>query len=256
MSDQRLQKNIDRGCNRKSAETEVKLHSTPLVLSDSKGRYLKQVVNRKSNIEKNIIWCYKGGATSSERLDWFRNQSTDVVKKYGSVTLYVWAGTCGFTVKDSTHECRKGNNSHRPRKLISLRHPEEAFNKFKHNLHEFKRLCTGKHIQVTFLQVPYYSIQTYNAQKGHGNPDIFKKDDNTLTALIERVNDFIVNLNCEVNSYSPSFNDDLRRSRKKRGAAPRYSINFRLLQDGLHPSEKLARSWLTSLVRKISKDCV
>ena len=85
------------------------------------------------------------------------------------------------------------------KKVYFFMHPEEAFNEFKHNLHESKRLYTGKHIQVTFLQVPYYSIQTYDAQKGHGNSDILKKDYTTLTALIECANDFIVNLNCEVN---------------------------------------------------------
>lgn len=67
MSDQRLQKNIDKGCNRKSIKTEVKLHSTPLILSNNKGGYLKTVVDRESNIERRIVWRYKGGATSSER---------------------------------------------------------------------------------------------------------------------------------------------------------------------------------------------
>lgn len=105
------------------------------------------------------------------------------------------------------------------RKFISLRDSEKAFKKFKNNLHEFKRLCTRKHIQVTFLQVPYYSTETYNAQKCHENPAIFKEDDKTLTALIERANNFIVNLNSELNSYSSQLKEDLRRSREKRGAA-------------------------------------
>ena len=183
MSDRRLKKNIDRGSNQKSTKTDRKLHSTPLILSDSTGRYLKTVVDKRSSIEKSIVWCYKGGATSRERLDWFRDNSNNLIDKHGRVTLYVWVGTCDFTAKDSTHKSKKG--SHRSRKFISLRDPEDAFKGFKHNLHAFKRHCIRKHIPVTFLQVPYYSIRTYNAQKGDENSDMFKRDDKTLTSLID-----------------------------------------------------------------------
>ena len=66
MSDRRLKKNIARGSNQKSTKTDSKLHSTPLILSDSIGRYLKTVVDKRSSIEKSIVWCYKGGATSRD----------------------------------------------------------------------------------------------------------------------------------------------------------------------------------------------
>ncbi|MEW8545261.1 MAG: hypothetical protein AB2693_17190 [Candidatus Thiodiazotropha sp.] len=254
MSVSRLQKNIDSVSDQSSLKTGDKPVSTPLILSDSKGKYLKRVVNRNSNIERSIVWQCKGGATSSERLDWLRSHSTDLIEKYRSVTLYVWVGTCDFTVKDSTHH-GKGKHSRKSRKFISIRDPDTAFKKFKHNLNSLKKHCARKHIQVTFLHVPYYSIEAYNAQKGHENPVVFKNDDKILTDLIKRANSFINDLNCEVNSYSPKFNEDLVRSRKKRGSSQRYSINLKLLHDGLHPCETLARSWLASLTRKITKDC-
>ena len=60
MSDQQLKKNIDRGSNQKSTKTDSKLHSTPLILSHSKGGYLKTVVDKRSSIEKALSGVIKG----------------------------------------------------------------------------------------------------------------------------------------------------------------------------------------------------
>ena len=98
-----------------------------------------------------------------------------------------------------------------------------------------------------FLHCPYYSIQHWNKNKGHRNPEVYAQSDKRLTEIVDRVISFIDRLNQDNYTYSPKLNVDLQRGRKRRGG--------KLFLDGIHPDKKLAKSWLTSIKRKINKDC-
>ncbi len=124
------------------------------------------------------------------------------------------------------------------------------------HLRKIQELSITASIKCTFLQIPYYSIQRWNETKGHQNPVIYKADDEQLTSLIDTANEFVELLNSETNTHTPKLNQDLVRSRKKKGGKQRYSLNFNLLHDGIHPGENIARSWLASISRQIHKDCV
>ena len=126
----------------------------------------------------------------------------------------------------------------------------------KENIQYIKDTYLSDNVLLTFLHVPYYSISIWNKTKGHKNPEKFPCDDNTLTERIDSVNDYIDNLNSEINSHSPKFNQDLVRSRKPHGSGQRYSLNLKLLSDGIHPGKTLAQAWLTSLTKNINTDCV
>lgn len=80
------------------------------------------------------------------------------------------------------------NEKRKSSKFIALRDPDKALQNFKHKLRKFKKHCRRRQIKLTFIQLPYYSIERYNVQKGNENPSSFKKDDRILTELIDSAN--------------------------------------------------------------------
>ena len=146
------------------------------------------------------------------------------------------------------------------RRVVTLtwkKNQQSVLQRFCGNLRGIKDICVRSgRVTLTFLQVPYYSIQNWNCAKGHPEPKSFKDNDKFLTEQIDEANRFVKTLNSSVNSYSPNLNADLSRSRKRKKGKARYSLNLKLYKDGVHPDSKLARSWCTSVYRKIRKDCV
>jgi hypothetical protein len=77
-----------------------------------------------------------------------------------------------------------------------------------------------------------------------------------LSAAIDKLIEFIQSLNSELGNNFPKFNEDLRRSQKRKGGKTCYSLNFSLLCNGVHPDNALAKAWLTSLLKNIERGCV
>ena len=241
MSNSKLRKHSSKAA-RSEEPKKYSLQRTPALLSDSKGKYLKSVVNIQSSLEKEILWFCKSGASSTDTYHWLCRNINKLVESH--VSLYVWVGTCDLTSKE------------RSSRYISLRNPDQALRSLKSNLRKIKEHCILYEVPVTFIHIPYYSISRWNQAKGHQHPETFRDNDLKLTELVDSTNSFIDDLNSQLNTYSPKINQDLIRSRKGASAKARYSINFNLFKDGIHPGENLAKSWLTSLVKKFTKDCV
>lgn len=236
MTTKKLLKYINKG------SVDADLKSTPVVISDSKGNYLKNLRTDISAHQK-IVWYCKAGLKSFKLEKWLGVNLTDLCRKHGQIVLYIWVGTCDFT-------CKEG-------RFISLSpDSEKVLSDLKQNFLKIKAQCEAKNIKVTFLQVPYYSIQIWNRNKRHSNPESFKADDFKLTTLIDSANSFIQEVNSQMSTCSPKFCQDMVRSRKKMNSVARYSINFGLLRDGIHPSETLSRAWLFSIIKMMCKDCV
>ena len=124
-------------------------------------------------------------------------------------------------------------------------------------LEKIAQLLTGRqNIKLTFLNVPFMSIEAWNRHKCHPDPSSFMESDRKLTSLINSMNEIIDSFNGRLETYTPKFAQDMIHSRKTKGRKTRYSIKFSLLLDGVHPGATLARSWLCSLCRKIAKECV
>lgn len=211
---------------------------TPVLLSDSKGKYLKRASSTK---KQNLKFYCKSGKDSSDILKWCKNNVHKLIHEFHRVHIYLWIGTCDFTKKDGHYICKNENNPLR---------------KIKENLCEIKDRFVSDNVRITFLHVPYYSISIWNKQKGHQNPDQFKNDDFELNELVDSVNSYIDGLNEELGtSASPKFNLDIVRSRKPKDAKQRYSLNFGLLPDGIHPGQLLSKAWLISLIRRMNTDC-
>lgn len=234
-----LLKNIEKGIADDVPDTLV---WTPVLLSDSKGRYLKCATSGKSGLQAKIKWACKSGASTSDRFEWLSKNIDKLTTEYEKVSVYLWTGTCDLTFKTGKYVQLQKNN------------PVQSF---QTACEKIVQLVEGKpNVKLTILHVPYYSIETWNKVKGHPDPSVFKDDDRQLTDYVDSLNVKITEWNRRLGSYAPKFQLDLVRRRGDRNHNKgRYSINFGLLLDGIHPSANLAKSWLTSLCRKISRDC-
>ena len=74
------------------------ISSVPVVLSDSKGFYLKQHLDFPNNIQ----WCSKRGATTVEQFNYLKPTLQILLQKYSKITVFVWLGTCDLTYKDES----------------------------------------------------------------------------------------------------------------------------------------------------------
>lgn len=232
MSENKLRKLI------KKSTTDVKadLSYTPVFVTDSKGKYLKCCAT-----DDRIKFYCKSSVNSEDIKKWFKKNIPKLVTKYSRVRIYLWIGTCDLTVKSG--------------RFIVL-NKESSVKTLKDNLQFLKDTYASDNVKITFLHVPYYSVKIWNGTKGHKSPEKYASDDNTLNQRIDSVNSYIDELNAELHSYSPSLNENLLRSRKPASSEQRYSQNFKLLPDGIHPGTILAKAWFVTLVRIINRDCV
>lgn len=233
MSNSKLRKSL-----KKIQVQDCSLKCKPVLISDSKGRYLKSVTGN-STVSK-IEWFCRSGATSVDTYSWLHTHLKDLVTKHKEISLYIWIGTCDFTSKE--------------KRYIALQ-KSDKLELFKSQLLKIKDLCSSCKVKLTFLHIPYYSIQLWNKSKGHPNPEHFKSDDERLNKYIDEANKFIDDLNTDIGSHSPRLNQDLVRSRKKKGHKARYSINFSLFKDGIHPGYTLSQTWLANICKTIITDC-
>ncbi|CAG2206309.1 unnamed protein product [Mytilus edulis] len=78
----------------------VKTH-TPVVLTDSKGRWLQGKETHQS--EREIIWWSKSSEKVQKRVQYLENIIAGKVKTLGNIWLYVWLGTCDLTSKQGKY---------------------------------------------------------------------------------------------------------------------------------------------------------
>ena len=120
-------------------------HHIPVILSDSKGIYLKN--NIIHPFDNNIVWWCKGGSTIEQSLAWLKRNINAKLRTLGPIRLYIWLGTCTLTGKGKTpHIALTSNNDDSVYHIIR-------------NLNNFKDFLANYHqVQVTFLEIPVYSI--------------------------------------------------------------------------------------------------
>ena len=80
-------------------EPTINISFTPVIVSDSKGKYLKSHIDKKSSFQSCINWYSKGGATSSIALQWLKQNYDKLVQKFGRIFLHIWFGRYDLTVK-------------------------------------------------------------------------------------------------------------------------------------------------------------
>ena len=213
----------------------------PILLSDSKGMALQKCVENVSP-EQHIVFSCRPGAKTGEQYQWFYDllESNPVQNKYH---CYVWCGTCDLTSKNG--------------KYITLRNRnDESIERVLDTFDKFDKLCGVRHIPITFLEIPHYSIVQWNKAHGHPSPHQFTVDDKLLSDQVSMLNSEIRDYNADNNSYpSPKFSLDLENNRKSKGKPSQYYLNWNLYRDGLHPKDLLSQVWLQRLSSHIIRSC-
>ena len=182
-----------------SSQKQILFHSKPVLISDSKGRYLQNASSKSSDLEDNILWAYKSCATTLDRYLWLKQNIDGLIRKHGKLSVYLWTGTCDLTIRQP---CKAKTVKS---KYVQLRE-KDAVSLLQRHFLMVKKLLNKKGVKLTVLQLPYYSITRWNASRGHPNPSVFKADDKRLTQYVETVNSFITRLNTDMKTFSPSLN--------------------------------------------------
>lgn len=213
---------------------------TPVILTTSKGRYLKQEL-RESDV--NIVWCIKSGASTAERVEYLRHNIKQLIKDYGTLYIYIWVGTCDVTYKAG--------------KYIDIRFKDASLllDHLKPLFQEFVDLCAKHTVDCVFLEIPQISIVEWNRSRHHPNPCAFKDNDVLVRNQINQINEIFHEFNNALGKRPPSLMIDLTHSRKQKEKAAKISYNFSLMLDGVHPSTLLARTWMRKILISIQRDC-
>lgn len=219
---------------------------TPVILSDSKGRFLSDQVDPVENVESQIIWWSESGAKIQDRYNWLTSNLDREINQIGNIHLFIWLGTCNLTKKSG--------------KFIQLAHNDdtevELITYYIGKIIDLLKGYTGS--RVTFLEIPEYSIVSYNKYHGHHNPSSFRIADKELQSQIYTLNGKIRDINESLNTISPEFTSDLRTKRtfrRRRRIIVQHYTNFSLYSDGIHPKNLLARYWLRKLAIYIANTC-
>jgi len=204
---------------------------TPIIVSDSKGNYLRRQVRSFSNrITDKIIWWSRSGAKIEETIQWVRRNFDRETRRLGKIVVYLWLGTCDLTTK-------------RQDGRIFL--CEQDYSKVEYIVRKYKELSTFLHragCRVIILETPYYSIKYWNVYWCQSDREEFSEDDNILKKQIDNLNYQIEEINRGNQVHAPKLNLDLQRSRRKRRGTG-YFTDWKLLADGIHPIRIIARIW-------------
>lgn len=138
----------------------------PVVISDSKGNYLKQQCS--SEIENTVVWKCKSCQTSTLGLELLSKEIDDLIQEY--IWLHIWLGTCDLTTLSTTG---------RHRYLTLNESAESDSTQTVRNFESIAELAWAKHINVTFIEIPIFSIKIAR-KHGHSTPDDFDLQDKTF----------------------------------------------------------------------------
>ena len=159
------------------------------------------------------------------------------------LTVYVWVGTCDLTDKTGSFIDLRSENYSAVNRLCA----------FYKQIYEY--LSEYPTITCIFLELPYYSIYLWNITHQHSNPEQFRAKDKILEGQIDETNKYIRSLNTLMHRNSPDFGLDLEKCRKQKGKLPKYSLNYGLYLDGVHPHPDLAKLWLIRICLRLENDC-
>ena len=216
----------------------------PVILSDSKGRYLRQ--QAATPLEHDIVWAdqwHESGRTTKAGLDWVkRNVKNFDVKYPNGFILFVWLGTCNYCEKNANNQLFLKDNIARVSAEIIL------------DLGKIIRLGQEHNFQVILLEIPVFCTKEWNKLHGHRTPEEFDEQDQRLFQDIKLVNEEIQRLNLDSGKVSPMFNVDLKLKRN-RITPNRSYYNFSQFMDGIHPNPLLSCYWLRRIVELVRAEC-
>ena len=172
------------------------LRKTSVIVSDGKGKRLREQVSISSSIERSIIWLCRSGLTTREGINWLKSRLSALQSDHGELCVYISLGTCDFTTK-------KGD-------FITLNENHETEREYVlARFHLLSSFARRKHFEDTFLEILIFSITEWNRFKGDPVPEVFNNDNKDLRATLKKVNCEIREINRGNRKYSPVFSCDL-----------------------------------------------
>ena len=216
-----------------------RLSCRPVLVADSKGNYLRRQFD-SSNFDVPIQFVCRGGATF--RQQYFYLQA-NLHKFPNSSVFFIFLGTCDLTTKRGRFIELSSRDESSVRQIF---HFIDRFNSLIHSY--------GRNFRIVFLEIPPYSIVRWNSSKGHSAPNHFVDQDKLLWYRIALVNEYIQQVNNTNLVISPRFKLAVQRCHStKRGK--RYTVNYSLYTDGVHPTATLCQYWLRNILTAINRHC-
>ena len=96
------------------------------MLADSKGNYLKLYADLINQFRYSIEFQCRGGARFQDYFYWLQHNLSNKFAQYDKIVLYVWLGTCDFTVKSDLQDPTVSHRNFKKKNYIQLRHATDT----------------------------------------------------------------------------------------------------------------------------------
>ena len=203
-----------------------------LLVTDSKGFFLSNEITRDYYGSIKII--SRSGVTVDDQR--FQRSLLRNIQIAIRPIVFVWFGTCELTDKVGKFISLKNNPTETVDQLIV------KYRYFKSSIQRCNNSAT-----VLFINCPYYSIVEWNRRKGCNNINQYLEQETLLHETIDYLNSNIDRINC---TRTPKLCLDIIRSSKKNSSSRvKYTKNFNLYIDGVHPGKHLSLLWLHKLLK-------
>ncbi|MES9905971.1 MAG: hypothetical protein ABW168_25265 [Sedimenticola sp.] len=209
-------------------------------LTDSKGTHLKRQQKYLNIRHGSVTWFNVGSRQSLTGLEFITNEIDKLSKKYTAITIIFWHGTCDVSRKIARHIFPRYANTEQ-----AAGPAREIFDKLD------SLISSYGNIKIYYLEIPPISIRKWNKRKEYEH--WVAQSDDTINDHVRSYNSVVREHNLKTGFVSPKFEQDLTRSRKKKSQATKYSLNFNILYDGVHPSGIIAKYWLLRVFQAIEK---
>lgn len=223
----------------KNADQRFDLDSHIVFVTDSKGKYLKRQQKYLNVRHGSITWLDQGGRKTPKGIKALEDNIEELLHKHNKICVLFWHGTCDVTTKTGNHLFPHYKNS------------EEVKSDAIKNLDKLNEIA-DKHtnLKIFTAEIPPISIRKWNQSRDYEH--WVAQSDDDINDHIREYNTVIREKNESTGFRSPKFEQDLVRSRKKKNQQTKYTLNFNLLTDGIHPTGIVAKYWLLRLLQAIN----
>ena len=217
----------------------------PVLLTDSKGYSLKS--NHKG-IFPLELWA-ESSATLENRIDYLESKVQELSETNNKSIVYIWAGTCNLTSRTKVDGKSK----------IAIRSKgNDTVDNYRRQVERAFSIIERFHgkIQIKFVDVQPVSTEVHN--RGTGtlvNASIAHSEDLQITEQTKEINNIIRTISKENNAQTVGLSRFIYKARGKKGGKNRYSVNFELYNDGIHPAGKISHVFVKALQEDILKEC-
>ena len=216
--------------------------STPLLITDSKGKTLENTL-RKFSPQTSLpflLWAQVSAGTE-KLVDYVESEIGGAVRQYGPLQIYFWAGTCDVTKKVGNKiELRYKDNQNQSLQVVG-----EQFNRLQTIVEGYPE------VTLKFVEIPFIIISKRN---GESDPESLLADQRAENQ-VDSINLLIRQLNRNNTVNTLHFSSDCSKFRKSKGGPLRRSVIKVTLQDGVHPSHHTSLIWIRKLQVDIFKTC-